>query len=59
MYDKNYFFVDNPLNRYSISPRQDLKPNADGSVTLYIQNAVAGGGQGKRTGCRRRRTSSS
>ena len=24
MYDENFFFVDNPLNRYSISPRQDL-----------------------------------
>ena len=42
MYDKDYFFVDNPLNRYSISPRQDLKPNADGSVTLYIQNQSPG-----------------
>ena len=25
MYDANYFFVENPLNRYSISPRQNLK----------------------------------
>ena len=42
MYDKNYFFVANPLNRYSISPRQDLKPNADGSVTLYLQKDSPG-----------------
>ncbi len=42
MYDKDYFFVENPLNRYSISPRQDLKQNADGSVTLYLQHASPG-----------------
>jgi hypothetical protein len=37
MYDKDYFFVDNPLNRYTLSQRNKLKPNADGSVTLYLQ----------------------
>jgi len=42
MYDKDYFFVPNVLNRYSISPRQDLKPNGDGSVDLYIQNESPG-----------------
>jgi hypothetical protein len=42
MYNSEYFFVANPLNRYSISARQDLKSNPDGSTDLYIQNASPG-----------------
>jgi len=42
MYDSNYFFVDNPLNRYSISARQNLKTNPDGSTNLYIQKDSPG-----------------
>ncbi len=42
MYDAKFFFVENPLNRYSISARQPLKANADGSITLLIQNESPG-----------------
>jgi hypothetical protein len=42
MYDASYFFVENPINRYSISARQNLKPNDDGSVDLCIQNESPG-----------------
>jgi hypothetical protein len=42
MYDANYFFVANPLNRYSISARQNLKANADGSIDIYVQNQSPG-----------------
>ncbi len=42
MYDKNFYFVDNPLNRYTLSPRDALKPNADGSIELYLQREDPG-----------------
>jgi len=42
MYDAQYFFVENPINRYSVSPRTNLKTGADGSVTLYLQNESPG-----------------
>ena len=42
MYDADYFFVSNPLNRYSISARQNLKTNPDGSTDLYIQKDSPG-----------------
>jgi hypothetical protein len=37
MYDGQYFFVPNKLNRYTLSARNALKHNADGSVDLYLQ----------------------
>jgi hypothetical protein len=42
MYDSDYFFVANPINRYSISARQNLKSNTDGSVDIYIQKDTPG-----------------
>jgi hypothetical protein len=37
MYDANYFFVPNALNRYTLSSRNKYVTNADGSVDLYLQ----------------------
>jgi hypothetical protein len=42
MYNADYFFVDNPLNRYTVSSRSKFKPNPDGSVDVYIQNESPG-----------------
>lgn len=42
MYDAEYFFVDNKLNRYTLSQRNDLKQNDDGSVTLHLQHESPG-----------------
>jgi hypothetical protein len=42
MYDAEYFFVANKLNRYTLSSRNKLKTNPDGSVDLYIQNGPPG-----------------
>jgi len=40
MGDAKNRFVPNPLNRYSVSDRSGLVPNADGSVDIYLQNAT-------------------
>ncbi|MBN9287305.1 MAG: hypothetical protein BGO43_15550 [Gammaproteobacteria bacterium 39-13] len=38
MYNDQYFFVENALNRYTLSGRDKLKTNKDGSIDLYIQH---------------------
>ncbi len=43
MGDAKNHFVPNPLNRYSVSDRSGLVPNADGSVDIYLQNSVPAG----------------
>ena len=42
MYDKDYFFVPNPINRYTVSSRSKFKTNPDGSVDVYVQNESPG-----------------
>ncbi len=42
IYNDQYFFVANPLNRYTVSSRSKFKYNKDGSVDVYIQNESPG-----------------
>ena len=37
-----WWFTPNALNKFTVSPRDGLKSNADGSVTLYFQKASPG-----------------
>ena len=40
--DKGWWFVPNPLNKFTVSLRNNLVRNGDGSVTLYFQNELPG-----------------
>lgn len=38
IYNQHHFFVANPINRFSVGTKnKDLRPNADGSLTIYVQ----------------------
>jgi hypothetical protein len=41
-YDKDGYFVANPINRYAVGDRDRLKFNPDGSLDLYIQDENPG-----------------
>jgi len=43
MGDARNHFVPNPFNRYSVSDRSGLVPNADGSVDIYLQETAPAG----------------
>ncbi len=42
MIDQGWWFVPNKLNKFTVSPRDHLKANADGSTTLYFQKDSPG-----------------
>jgi hypothetical protein len=42
VYDANYFFVENPLGRYTLSARDTFKVNGDGSLDFYLQKYPPG-----------------
>jgi len=41
-YDRDGYFIANPINRYAIGDRDKLKFNPDGSLDLYMQNRSPG-----------------
>ncbi len=42
MYDKDSYLVDNPVNRYTLGDRSNMKPGDDGSLTIYLQSESPG-----------------
>jgi hypothetical protein len=45
MYNGQFFFVENPLNRYKLGSANKFVTNADGSVDLYLQHENPGSGK--------------
>ncbi len=54
---QGWWFVPNPLNKFTVSMRDNPKFNPDGSFTLYFQNESPGKDL-ERTGCRLPRATS-
>ena len=42
LYDKDSYLVDNPINRYALGDRSNMKFGDDGSLTIYIQSESPG-----------------
>ena len=42
MYDKDSYLVDNPIGRYAVGDRSNMKLGDDGSLTIYIQSESPG-----------------
>ena len=42
IYDTDFFFVPNAINRYELGQRNSFITNSDGSVDIYIQAASPG-----------------
>ena len=43
MYDDRQLFTENPIERYAIGDRDDIKLNGDGSLDIYIQRQAPDG----------------
>jgi hypothetical protein len=42
LYDEDFFFVPNPVDRYAVSQRDAFVANPDGSIDIYIQTESPG-----------------